>query len=194
MKRVSLVLSALLLSAVAAGCLFSVMGADRPTQKVKKPFRIERASDLGATLGASGLYTTTITKGAYQYPNSVNFQSLSNSFTSSALSILDQSVSSGSATSVMTAAGSGSMQMLYAYSTTIDGTLSIFNNTAGTGSAAASVAVTAGNPYAWDAVTSGTTALMLSPTNSISFTAGTTAGGLATSSTQTTVTAAAMYP
>jgi hypothetical protein len=170
------------------GLLAVAVWSAQPTSKT--PFRIEKA----AALGASGVYVTTINKGAYQTPNSVQFQTLSKSFTSSAVSILDQSVSSGSASSVMTAASSGTMQMLYAYSTTIDGTLNIYNNTAGTGSAANSVTMTAGVPYEWDSITSGTTSLNLASTNSITFTAGTTTGGLPTSNTTTIVNAAAMYP
>jgi len=163
---------------------------DKKPEK-KKGFRIELAANLGAT----GVYVTTVTKGAYQSPSSVQFQQLTKSFTSSAASILDQNVSSGSATAVLLSGGTGAMQMLYGYSTTLDGTLSQFNNTAGTGAAAASVLVTAGIPYEWDSATSGTAALgLVSGSNSITFSAGTTYGGVGTSNTTTAFNAAALYP
>ena len=178
-----------LLVIVVAG----VIAAQAAKPKAAKPkgFRIEKAASLGA---GTGLYVTTISKGAYQSPSSVSFQSLSKSFTSSAVAILDQTVSSGTASSVMTAAGTGGMQMFYAYSSALDGTLSVYNNTAGTGSAASTVAVTAGTPYEWDSVTSGTSSITLSSTNSVTFTPGTTSGGLSTSTTATNVLATALYP
>jgi len=175
---------------VVAGVIYAQ--AARPAKpEAKKGFRIEKAASLGA---GTGLYVTTISKGAYQSPSSVSFQSLSTSFTSSAVAILDQTVSSGTASSVMTAAGTGGMQMFYAYSSALDGTLSVYNNTAGTGSAASTVAVTAGIPYEWDSVTSGTSSITLSSTNSVTFTPGTTSGGLSTSTTATNVLATALYP
>lgn len=158
--------------------------------QTQKPFHVLKAASLGAT----GVYVTTLSKGAYQTPNSVSFQTLNKSFTSSAVSVLNQTVSASTTSNIMTAASSGTMQMLYAYSTTMDGTLSVFNNTVGTGSAAATVAITAGTPYEWDSLTSGTTAMNLAGTNSISFSAGTTSGGAATANTQTAITAAALYP
>ena len=172
--------------------MLCILGAGKPDAAAQPAFRVLRGSDLGA----AGVYRTTINKGAYQSPSSVQFYSLSQSFTSSACSVLQQTVSSGSATSLMTAASPGDMQMLYVYSSGLDGVLTIYDNTAGTGSAISggTVAITAGNPYEWDALTSGTSSLMLSPTNSMAFTAGTTAGGLTTSTTQTSVTAAALYP
>ena len=178
-----------LLVIVVAG----VIAAQAAKPQAAKPegFRIEKAASLGA---GTGLYVTTISKGAYQSPSSVSFQSLSKSFTSSAVAILDQTVSSGTASSVMTAAGTGGMQMFYAYSSALDGTLSVYNNTAGTGSAASTVAVTAGTPYEWDSVTSGTSSITLSSTNSVTFTPGTTSGGLSTSTTATNVLATALYP
>ena len=116
------------------------------------------------------------------------------SYTSSCESLLDEiGLASGGTSSVMTAAGSGTQQIFYAYSSALDGTLNVFNNTSGTGAAAATVSLTAGQPYEWD-TGSGTTAMMLSGTNSINFVAGTTAGGLVTSTTATTVNAAVLYP
>ncbi len=165
--------------------------AAKPQAARPKGFRIEKAASLGA---GAGLYVTTISKGAYQSPSSVSFQSLSKSFTSSAVAILDQTVSSGTASSVMTAAGTGGMQMFYAYSSALDGTLSVYNNTAGTGSAASTVPMTAGQPYEWDSLTSGTSSITLSSTNSVTFTPGTTSGGLSTSTTATNVLATALYP
>ena len=178
-----------LLVIVVAGVIAAQ--AAKPQAAKPKGFRIEKGASLGA---GTGLYVTTISKGAYQSPSSVSFQSLSKSFTSSAVAILDQTVSSGTASSVMTAAGTGGMQMFYAYSSALDGTLSVYNNTAGTGSAASTVAVTAGTPYEWDSVTSGTSSITLSSTNSVTFTPGTTSGGLSTSTTATNVLATALYP
>jgi hypothetical protein len=178
-----------LLVIVVAGVIAAQ--AAKPQAASPKGFRIEKAASLGA---GAGLYVTTISKGAYQSPSSVSFQSLSQSFTSSAVSILDQTVSSGTASSVMTAAGTGGMQMFYVYSSALDGTLSVYSNTAGTGTAASTVAVTAGQPYEWDSLTSGTTSIVLSSTNSVTFTPGTTSGGLSTSTTATNVLATALYP
>jgi hypothetical protein len=159
--------------------------------KHKEGFRIESA---GGPLSANPLYVTTINKGAFQTPTSVYFQTLSKSFSSSTISILDQNVSSGSASGIMTSGGSGSMQMLYAYSTTLDGTLSVFNNTYGSGSTVGTAVVNAGVPYEWDSLTSGTTTLIVSPTNSLSFTAGTTNNGVPTPASSTVFNAAALYP
>ena len=145
--------------------------------------------------GTSGTFVTTVTKQPYQVPASLYFQSLSVSMTSSAESLLEQSVTGGSASTPMIGATGGTLQLLYAYSTTLDGTLSIFNNTAGTGSAAKSVVMTAGTPYQWDYLTSGVTAaLNLANTNSITFTAGTTAYGATTATTSTNLTAVGLYP
>ena len=91
-----------LLVIVVAGVIAAQ--AAKPQAASPKGFRIEKAASLGA---GAGLYVTTISKGAYQSPSSVSFQSLSKSFTSSAVAILDQTVSSGTASSVMTAAGTG---------------------------------------------------------------------------------------
>lgn len=149
---------------------------------------------LGDTT-ATGTFVTTVTKVVNQSPSTLYFGSTSYSFTSSAESLLEQTVSGGSASSTMTGASSGTMQMLYAYSTTLDGTLSIFNNTAGTGAAAASVAMTARIPYEWDYLTSsGSATLNLTASNSLKFTAGTLSNGLTTSNTATGITAAALYP
>ena len=175
--------------AAIAICLACVLGAGKP-EEAKKPFRIIKANQLGA----SGLYVTTINKGAYQTPSSVTFETLSKSFTSSAVAVLDQTVSASTASSVLTAASTGSMQMLYAFSPSLDGTLNLYPSTSGTGSVQASVAITAGIPYEWDSLTSGTTAMILSSTNSIGFTAGTTNGGNASSNSSTTIYAAGLYP
>src|SRR5208337_3461760 len=112
---------------LAVAVVVAALPDKRPEKK--KGVRIELAANIGAT----GIYVTTVTKGAYQSPNSVTFQQLTKTFTSSAASIVDQNVSSGSSSSILPAGGTGAMQMLYAYSTTLDGTLSQFNNTAGTG-------------------------------------------------------------
>ena len=180
-----------LLAIVVAGVIAAQ--AAKPQAASPKGFRIEKAASLGA---GAGLYVTTISKGAYQSPSSVSFQSLSKSFTSSAVAILDQSVSSGTASSVMIAAGTGGMQMFYCYSSALDGTLSVYGNTSGTGSAISggTMAITAGQPYEWDSLTSGTTSIVLSSTNSVTFTPGTTSGGLSTSTTATNVLATALYP
>ena len=57
----------------------------------------------------------------------------------------------------MTAAGTGEMQMLYCYSSALDGTLSVYGNTSGTGSpiSGGTMAITAGQPYEWDSLTFG---------------------------------------
>jgi hypothetical protein len=112
------------------------------------------------------------------------------------VAILDQTVSSGTASSVMTAAGTGGMQMFYCYSSALDGTLSVYGNTSGTGSAISggTMAITAGQPYEWDSLTSGTSSIILTGTNSITFTPGTTSGSLSTSTTATNVLATALYP
>jgi len=151
----------------------------------------------GAQLGAGGQVVTTINKAASPSPEPFFYTALSKSFTSSANSVFDQGgIGAGTTSGVMTASGTGGMQFLYAYSSALDGTLSVFGNTAGTGSAISggTLAMTAGVPYEWDSATSGTTALMMASSNSITFTAGTTAGGLATSTTATSFNASALYP
>ena len=166
------------------------IAASRPEPVQKQGFR----KVMGASLSATGSIVTTINKSLYPSPSAFSFGTISKSYTSSAESLLDQvTLASGGTSSVMTAAGSGTQQIFYAYSSTLDGTLNIFNNTAGTGVPANTIALTAGQPYEWDQG-SGTTTMMLAGTNSISFVAGTTAGGLSTSSTATTVQAAALYP
>jgi hypothetical protein len=151
----------------------------------------------GAQLGASGQVVTTVNKSVSPSPGAFYYSALSKSFTSSVNSVFDQGlIGAGTTSGIMTASGTGSMQFLYAYSSALDGTLSIYGNTSGTGSAISggTLALTAGVPYEWDSATSGATALMLASSNSISFTAGTTAGGLATSTTSTTFNASALYP
>lgn len=162
-------------------------------------------ASLGATIrhygngpiGVGGAFVTTISKQAYQIPATTYFQAVSTSMTSSFTQLLESnSLSAGSTSSVMNGASSGgTIQMLYAYSTTLDGTLNVYSNTAGTGAAAAHVNVTAGVPYEWDYLTSGVTAtLNLSNTNSLSFVAGSLANGATTSQTATNITAVGLYP
>ncbi len=160
-------------------------------------------SALGATvhyfgsgpIGASGTFVTTVTKTPYQVPASLYFASLSMSMTSSAESLLEQTVGTSSTSTPMIGATSGTLQLLYAYSTSLDGTLNIYNNTAGSGSAAASVSMLAGVPYEWDYLTSGVTAaLNLTNTRSISFAAGTTVNGGTTTVSSTQLTAVGLYP
>ena len=174
-------------------CLFAVLIAASPRQPShNKGFR----KVFGAPYGASGAIYTTINKSLYPSPNAFSFGSISRSYTSSAESLLDEvGLASGGTSSVMTAAGTGTQQIFYAYSSTLDGVLSVYGNTAGTGAAISggTVALIAGQPYEWD-TGSGTTALNLSTTNSVSFVAGTTAGGLTTTSTATTINAAVLYP
>jgi hypothetical protein len=148
-------------------------------------------------LGATGVFVTTISKQPYQLPASVYFQSLSKSFTSSSESLLEQNVNASTAGSAMVGASGGTPQMVYFYSSALDGTLALYPNTAGTGSivSGGSTAITAGIPYEWDYLLSGTTnSLALTSTNSLVFTAGSLASGGTTSVTSTTITAAALYP
>ena len=185
MKKLATVCIALSVAILAA----TFIAASRPEPVQKPTFRKVFAAQYGAT----GQIVTIVNKNLYPSPSAFSFGTISKSYTSSAESLLDQYVASGGTSSVMTASGSGSQQIFYAYSSSLDGTLNIFNNTAGTGAAANTIALTAGQPYEWD-TGSGTTTMMLAGTNSISFVAGTTAGGLTTSSTATTVNAAALYP
>lgn len=160
---------------------------------------------LGATIhhfgsgpiGATGTFVTTINKSPYQSPASVYFTSLSKSFTSSSESLLQQTVNSNSASSAMVGTSSGTPQMVYFYSPSLDGTLSLYPNTAGTGSivSGGSVAIVAGVPFEWDYQLSGTTnSLALTSSGSLVFSAGSLAGGLATSNTSTTVVGVSLYP
>ena len=148
-------------------------------------------------IGASGNFVTTVSKQPYQSPATTYFQPLSVSMTSSFTQLLESNqVAAGGTSSVMNGAASGGTnQFLYAYSTTLDGTLNIYSNTYGTGASAAHVSMTAGVPYEWDYLTSGVTAtLNLSNTNSMSFTAGSLANGATTSATATNITAVGLFP
>ena len=177
------------------GLIAVFIAANRPSPSQKSGVRKVFGSRYGAGMyGSSGAIFTTVNKSLYPSPNAFGFGTISMSYTSSCESLLDEiGLASGGTSSVMTAAGSGTQQIFYAYSSALDGTLNVFNNTSGTGAAAATVSLTAGQPYEWD-TGSGTTAMMLSGTNSINFVAGTTAGGLVTSTTATTVNAAVLYP
>jgi hypothetical protein len=182
------------LFSVALAAIVAIAIAAQPEPPARPAGGLGLRKLVGVQLGAGGQIVTTINKSLAPSPTQFFFTALSKSVTSSAESLYDQTLAASSTSGVITASGTGSMQLLYAYSTTLDGTLSIYNNTAGSGSAAATQLLTAGIPYEWDSGTSGTTALNLTTTNSITFAAGTTAGGLASSSTGTTLNAAALYP
>jgi hypothetical protein len=145
----------------------------------------------------TGVIVTTLSKSAYQNPSTVYFGAVTRSFTSSAESLLQQTVNSGSTSTAMVGASSDTAQMIYFSSSALDGTLGLYPNISGTGSVVSggSVAVTAGAPYQWDYILSGTTnSLALTSTNSLVFTAGTTAGGLTTTATNTSVIGVGLYP
>lgn len=146
-------------------------------------------------IGATGTFVTTISKQPYQAPASVYFQSLSQSMTSSAESLLQQSLAASSTSSPMVAASSGTLQLLYFYTTALDGTANIVANTAGTGAVVAHVSMTAGVPYQWDYLTSGvSTTLNLTSGSSVVFVAGNTVSGGTTAITSTSITGVGLYP
>lgn len=194
---------AAIITAIICAIGLSIIGYAVAYQQEQHPLNLPGDAEAGVKirrfgsglLGASGTFVTTVTKGAYQSPASVYFGTISNSFTSSAESLLQQSLNASTSSAPMVSASSGTLQMLYAYSTSLDGTLNICNNLAGTGARVTGVNMVAGVPYSWDYLTSGvTTTLNLTAGSSCVFVAGATANGGTTSATSTNITAVGLYP
>ena len=144
------------------------------------------SSKAGGIFTASGSVITTINRSSFSNPTSIPYGNVSASYTSSTVLWTDQSVPASTSGSLMVGSA-GTSQIQYVSSLSLDGSANFYANSYGTGSINHTQLITAGQPYMWDANTSGANSMPLSNTSSWVFAAGTTAGGLATSVTASTV-------
>jgi hypothetical protein len=163
-------------------CLVAIVGCGTKPEPPAKP--------LTATgvLTSGGNINTSITKGCNQY--GLPFSGNSYTLTGVQAPYGELNVSAGTNTLLNDGIGNvqlASLQMFYGLLDTTDGTLSFYANSAGTGSAGTTIAMTAGTPVEWD-TTSGTAVCPIAASwQSLRLSAGTTAGGTATSATSTNV-------
>ncbi len=162
-------LATIVVASVLALCAGCAQKADKPT--------------AGQPLGAGNM-TTVINKTCQQY--GLPFVSSPYTITGSQGPYGEFSVSCGTPQLFSDGIGNvtvANLQMFYALSDSNDGTLAFYANSAGTGSPGATISLIRGTPSEWDTSAGTGTFAMSSNWASLVVTAGTTAGGLSTSST-----------